>query len=235
MTLSSGFFGFFAHAGVVTALAEHGLRPAAISGASAGALVGAAWAAGLTPAALADKLLGLNKHDFWDPFPGFGWLRGARFQRLLDDWLPMAHIEDCPTPLALSVYDVIGRRTRVIDHGPLGRAVRASCSVPLMFHPVWIGGRPYLDGGVADRPGLAGMRQARVLYHHLAARSPWRGPQGAHTIIPRRPGLVALVFDDLPRPGPDALDVGARALDAAYQRTCAALKAPVADVMRHAA
>ena len=39
LTLSSGFFGFFAHAGVVQALAERKLQPASLSGSSAGALI----------------------------------------------------------------------------------------------------------------------------------------------------------------------------------------------------
>ena len=41
LVMSSGFFGFFAHAGVVSVLEEQGLRPARIAGSSAGALVGA--------------------------------------------------------------------------------------------------------------------------------------------------------------------------------------------------
>lgn len=231
LTLSSGFFGFFAHAGVVAALADRGLMPAAISGASAGALVGAAWASGLPPDAVADRLCTLTKRDFWDPFPGPGLLRGARFQSLLRDWLPVTRIEDCPTPLALSVHDVLARRTTVLQHGPLAQAVRASCSVPLMFHPVWIGRRPYVDGGVSDRPGLAGMPMSRVLYHHLKARSPWRAANGAQTVIPQQPGLVALVLDDLPRPLPDALEAGPAALDTARRLTHAALDAPVPDHM----
>ncbi|MEC9405775.1 MAG: patatin-like phospholipase family protein [Abyssibacter sp.] len=233
LTLSSGFFGFFAHAGVVQALAERGLRPAQVSGSSAGALIGASWAAGLSPPAIAERLLTLDKADFWDPFPGAGLIRGKRFERLLEHWLPVQRFEDCRIPLALSVYDVFARRTRVLTTGRLARAIRASCAVPLMFHPVWIGGRPYLDGGVRDRPGLEGMDQSRVLYHHLASRSPWRATDGAHTIIPKRPGLIALILDDLPRAGPDALDRGVEAYHLALALTRDALNRPApAHVLR---
>ena len=45
--MSSGFFGFFAHTGVVTVLEDEGLLPSRVSGSSAGALVGGAWAAGV--------------------------------------------------------------------------------------------------------------------------------------------------------------------------------------------
>ena len=40
LALSAGFFGFFAHAGVLRALEEQELRPARVVGASAGALSG---------------------------------------------------------------------------------------------------------------------------------------------------------------------------------------------------
>lgn len=233
LTLSSGFFGFFAHAGVVQALAERKLQPASLSGSSAGALIGASWAAGLSPSAIAERLLALDKTDFWDPFPGAGLIRGKRFERLLESWLPVQQLEDCRVPLALSVYDVFARKTRVLTQGPLARAVRASCAVPLMFHPVWIRGRAYLDGGVQDRPGLAGMAQSRVLYHHLASRSPWRSADGAHTVIPERPGMIALVLDDLPRAGPDALDRGVEAYHMALALTRAALDQPAPAHVLH--
>ena len=48
LTLSSGFFGFFAHAGVMTVLEDEGFVPSRVSGSSAGALVGGLWAAGVS-------------------------------------------------------------------------------------------------------------------------------------------------------------------------------------------
>ncbi len=61
--MSSGFFSFFAHTGMLTALVERGLRPAHLGGSSAGALVAGAFAAGVAPSALADVLLGLDRRD----------------------------------------------------------------------------------------------------------------------------------------------------------------------------
>ena len=55
LAMSSGFFGFFAHAVVVSVLEEEGLPPARVCGSSAGALVGGLWAAGLPAARLADR------------------------------------------------------------------------------------------------------------------------------------------------------------------------------------
>ena len=49
LAMSSGFFSFFAHTGMLGSLTTAGHVPRAVAGSSAGALVGGAWAAGLAP------------------------------------------------------------------------------------------------------------------------------------------------------------------------------------------
>src|SRR5688572_18441413 len=80
ITLSAGFFGFFAHAGVMTVLEDAGLLPIRVSGASAGALVGGIWASGANATTIRDELLRLRRDDFWDMRPGLGLLAGRLFQ-----------------------------------------------------------------------------------------------------------------------------------------------------------
>lgn len=223
--LSSGFFGFFAHCGVLLALKEAGLLPQAAAGSSAGALVGGAWASGMEPADLREELLSLRRPDFWDPGLGAGLLRGDLFRDRLHAMLPAATFEQCRAPLSLSVFDVLTGRTRTLDSGPLAPAIHASCAVPLMFHPVWIRGRPLLDGGVRDRPGVEGVPAGeRILLHHLASKSPWRLHQPRP---PQRPDLVTLEIANLPRVSPFRLERGPRALEHALNRTRKALRQPL--------
>jgi len=221
LTMSSGFFGFFAHAGMLSVLEEEGLLPARITGSSAGALVGAAWASGLSTEKLAAELFALRREHFWDPWPGAGLLRGKLFRERLESLLPVHRFESCRVPLHVSVFDLASRRTRVLGGaGDLVRAIHATCAVPLMFHPVWIGGRPYADGGVGDRPGIAGVPAGeRVLYHHLASRSPWRRVRSPSLRVPVREGLRPLVLEGIPRVGPFRLERGRRAFDVARGRT----------------
>lgn len=216
LTLSSGFFGFFAHCGLLSVLDDERLPPSRISGSSAGALIGALWAAGLQTGAIRDVLFSLNRRDFWDPGPGLGLLRGRKFRALLEQSLPVADFAQCRVPLALSAHELWRSRTRVLDHGPLVPAIYASCAVPLLFHPIRHQGRHLVDGGVSDRPGLLGMPAGlRVLYHHLASRSPWRGRRGAHTRIPQRTGMQTVIIETLPRVGPNRLQQGPHAYTAA--------------------
>ncbi|WP_416395369.1 MULTISPECIES: patatin-like phospholipase family protein [unclassified Curtobacterium] len=56
-----------------------------------------------------------------------------------------------PKPLAVTAIDATDGTFRVLtaaDGVPVARAVAASCSVPLVWSPVTIEGRPYVDGGM---------------------------------------------------------------------------------------
>src|SRR5688572_12505437 len=93
LILSSGFFGFYAHAGFMAAFEEAALMPALIGGSSAGALVSGLWAAGMSAADLRERFVTLRREDFWDLDPRFGLgqgasgpglLRGHAFDQLLE-------------------------------------------------------------------------------------------------------------------------------------------------------
>jgi NTE family protein len=128
-------------------------------------------------------------------------------------------------PLAVSAFDVRALRTTVLREGELAAALHASCAVPLLFQPVRLDGRLYLDGGIFDRPGLMGVAAGeRVLFHHLLSRSPWRvrAPR-----VPRRPQMQVVAVPDLPRLSPFRLERGLEAMQAAAQGLRLALARPV--------
>ncbi len=230
LAMSSGFFGFFAHGGMLSVLEDEGLLPAAITGSSAGALTGGLWAAGLDTGRIAELYLGLRKADFWDPALGAGLLKGERFRALLREASPVRDLAECRRPLALSAFDLFGLRTRVLAEGGWVESVYASCAVPLMFQPIRIGRGWYVDGGLADRPGLLSVPAGtRVFHHHLAARSPWRRRGSPVLEPPRRDNMATLVIHDLPRPGPDALHRAGAAWRAARAATRQALDLPLND------
>ena len=227
LAMSSGFFSFFAHTGFLTVLEDEGLLPTRASGSSAGALVMGTWAAGLDAPDLARELDQLERRDFWDPGMGAGLLRGRLFRDRLERLLPTRGFDRCRIPVAISAFEVRTRRTRVLTSGDLGAAIQASCAVPLLFHPVAIDGRSYLDGGILDRPGLEGMpaTEPRVLFHHIGSKSAWR----AKLEVPRRPGMVTVVLQDLPRSGPFKLEKGREAFRVARAAMKRALEKNIRD------
>jgi len=136
LSLSSGFFGFFAHCGLMSVLEDRNLLPERISGSSAGALIAGLWASGLDSQYIRKVLSSGKREDFWDPHLGFGFLKGERFRDLLREHLPLNRVEACKVPLALSVFRLPDLETEVLREGPLVEAIYASCAVPGMFAPI---------------------------------------------------------------------------------------------------
>lgn len=224
LVMSSGFFGFFAHAGLVAALYEAGLRPARVAGSSAGALVGGMLAGGLMPADMADNLNGLQRDEFWDPAVGPGLLAGRKFRRRLWRDVGRQDVSGLALPASLVIHDLISGRPEAPVSGDLATLIHASCAVPVMFHPVWWRGRPYIDGGVTDRPGMTGIAPGeRVFYHHLGTRSPWRKKGSPSLEIPRRDNMRHVEIAGLPRVHPFALERGREAYDCAKRAMAKAL------------
>ncbi|WP_051208032.1 patatin-like phospholipase family protein [Propionicicella superfundia] len=141
-----------AHLGVLQALHARGLVPEVITGTSAGALVGAAYAAGLSLDEMEDRMLTTT----WAAVgrltlaPRFGLLDS----RVLEDTVlemvgSAALVESLPRRFGAVATDLLTRRAVVLDSGPLGRSLRASIAVPGLFPPVVTGGCVLVDGGVA--------------------------------------------------------------------------------------
>jgi NTE family protein len=235
LALGAGFFGFFAHTGVLRALEESGAaRPRRVVGVSAGALAGGLWASGLPASEIEATLVALRRPDFWDPgLPLGGLLRGEKFAARLHGLLDargVATVVDCPTPFATVVYELRGRRARVLDRGRLAPAIQASCTVPLMFRPLRHEGRLLVDGGVVDRDGETALAaDERVFQHRLLSNSPWRRFTRAPALsgMSVRTGRKVMELTTLPRVSPFRLEWGPRALATAREATLRWLAAPV--------
>jgi NTE family protein len=227
LALSSGFFGFFAHGGLLSILEQEGLLPARICGSSAGALAGGLWAAGVSARRICDELLELRREHFWDVRPGLGLLRGSLFRARLEALVPARTFEECRVPLAISVFDVGALRTAVFRSGELAPVVHASCAAPFMFQPVRIAGRLYLDGGILDRPGLEGAgRGERILYHHLPPRSLWSRRRAGARALPAWAHMQTIAVEGLPSPNPFRLERGRVAMERAAEGARLALARP---------
>jgi NTE family protein len=220
LVLSAGFFGFYAHAGFLDALVSAGLRPSAVAGSSAGALIGGCYASGLEPSEIRALLAELRRKHFWDPGPGAGLLQGERLHRFLADALPVHDMSRTRIPVRLAAWDVLDRRGLVIEHGNLLTAMRASAAFPLLFQPVALRGRRLLDGGISDRSGLSGARSGeRVLLHWLPSSSPWRkGESGKAPPSLPNAGDIVIDLDRFQRLGPFRMEAGSQVYDMARER-----------------
>lgn len=151
LVLSGGGTRGFAHLGVITALYEKGIIPDVISGTSVGALVGAYIAGGIMP----DVILKIfNKGWFFKytnlKFPDNGLLKLNGLKEILQKTIPYKNIEELPLPFYVSVANLNTGKGEYLKEGPLGTAVLASSSIPVLFSPVKLNGQLYVDGGLMD-------------------------------------------------------------------------------------
>lgn len=228
LALSSSFFGFYAHCGFATAFQEQGFVPNKISGCSAGALVGAGWASGLEPAQMSELLFSVKRDDFWDPWPGLGFLRGKKFLNFIRPHFKTS-FHETKIPLEVCVLDIFKRQTAFLDSGPLPEAVVASCAVPLMFHPVRIGRRIYLDGGVLRKSGMRHEAQEeRILCIFLESAKRQGAGEFNKATTQLGPQHRLLRLKGLPSVDPMSLKTGRDAYQIAYARAHRAFDLPFA-------
>ena len=138
------------HIGALQVLVAEGVRVCAIAGASAGSIIGAAFAAGVAPDDLAREASRLTWRSLARPaFSRRGLLALERLEALIQKIVPVRRFEDLSLPLKVVATDLNTGERVVIDEGDLVSALLASCAIPGVFLPVEREGRLLVDGGVS--------------------------------------------------------------------------------------
>jgi len=153
LALGAGGARGWCHVGVLRGLAELGIEPRIIAGASMGALVGAVHAAGRLDRleAWARALTRIRFARLLDIHPASGGLVEARGVETLFRTLDMpALVEELPIPFATVATDMVSGREIWLRAGSLYDAVRASIALPGVISPHLVGGRWLLDGGLTN-------------------------------------------------------------------------------------
>lgn len=140
-----------AHLGVIKAFMEKGIFPEAISGTSAGALVGVFICDGYAPEEII-SIFEQNKITAifdWRSF-GKGLLSLRNHNTLLQKYIRSKTFEELKIPLYVATTHFSTGHQKVFHSGELLYPLLASCSIPLFFPPVVIEGEPYVDGGLSS-------------------------------------------------------------------------------------
>ncbi len=169
LVLSGGGTRGVAHIGVLRALLENGIAPDCVAGSSAGAIVGALYAAGYSPAEM------LEFFETKNPFhlskvaiakPGI--LDSAKVVADFEEYFPENSFEALQKKLRVVATDLIAGVAVTFDSGALIPAVLASSSVPMLFTPMNIDGGVFADGGIVSNfPSelIAGICEALLGVH----------------------------------------------------------------------
>jgi NTE family protein len=188
LVMSGGGARGMAHAGVLKALDEIGVKIDMISGTSSGAVIGALYADGLTP----DEIFRIGEIKNLIGWKGIsfdlkGFLKTDPIKFLLKKNLKSKTFEELRIPLTVCTTDFRKAISVYFNSGDLILPIVASCSVPLMFSPVIINGRPMVDGGLLDNLPLEPLlgKFDRVIGVHVNPVQPVEKPIPVTRILER--------------------------------------------------
>ena len=151
LILSGGGARAAAHIGVLQALNENGIHPTHVSGASAGALIGALYCSGYTPMEILKLSL---DHEYLKIFR-IGFMNKrltdmTRLKEFLHIHIPDDDFKKLHIPLFISVSNLNSGMFEIKSEEKLIECIAASCAIPLLFKPININGNDYVDGGVLN-------------------------------------------------------------------------------------
>lgn len=160
LALGSGGSRGVAHIGFLRALEEVGVKPDFITGTSMGAVVGAAYAAGLTVEKMKEAVFGLRILDLITFTGKRGGVSGTRKMReQLIKYIGDITFADLKIPFRCYAVDMISQRLIEFSSGSVVDAVVASASIPVVFNPTEKDGMRLIDGGILERVPVAQVKQ----------------------------------------------------------------------------
>ncbi|MFZ2206345.1 MAG: patatin-like phospholipase family protein [Microgenomates group bacterium] len=141
-----------AHIGVIKVLEKNNIPIDFIAGTSAGAMVGGMYAYSKNIASLEEQFLNKNWFQmltyFADPSLKGGFIQGNRMEEFLQEYLQSATFDKLKIPFQATAVDLQSGKMKILREGPVSTSIRASCAIPMLFKPVEIDKRLYVDGGL---------------------------------------------------------------------------------------
>ncbi|MBE7078533.1 MAG: hypothetical protein E7380_01585 [Clostridiales bacterium] len=191
LALSAGGSRGVAHIGFLQALEEEGVAPSYIAGSSMGAVVGAAYAYGLTAAEIRKAVLGLHLRDLLSVKHRRGGLFGTdKMRNLLKRYLGEAYFSDLKIPFCAVAVDMCTQSIVECKEGSVLDAVVASATIPAVFHPLEKEGMRLIDGGILERVPVP---QVKAMGADIVVAVDVLGQKACSK--EKHPGTLSVVFD----------------------------------------
>lgn len=199
LALGGGGARGLAHIGILKVLSREGIKIDSIVGTSMGGLIGALFAAGLSPDEIEEIAVKrsasremLRLVDLKLSMRGL--VKGGRISKFLAEVIgPELTFEDLHLPVAMVSVDVNTGREMIITEGKVVDAVRATISVPGVFVPVEIGPYKLVDGGVLNNVPVDVVRKMgadRVIAVDVLPHFPLNQPGEPPVVTPLNPARV---------------------------------------------
>jgi len=151
LVLSGGGTRGIAHIGVLKALEEYNICPSYIAGTSAGAVVGALYAADYSWQEILDffkttEIFSINKYAKNKP----GFIDTEKFYDQFKTYFPQDNFDTLQKQLYITATNLLDGTLKIFNTGELIRPILASSAVPGIFAPIKIKTGYYTDGGTLN-------------------------------------------------------------------------------------
>ena len=216
LALGGGSARGLAHIPMLEVFDEMGLKPSVIAGCSIGALVGAAYAGGMSAQEIRERaetllatrvdalrhVLGSSRARVTDllALRGFSSLHldGETLVKLaLPETLPQV-IEAMPIPFKVITTDFDEMEERVIEEGPLVTAVAASIAIPGVILGPRIDDHTHVDGGVTNPVPFDHVRDGTDIVVAIDVTGRPRPPsRNGHTNMELAVGSLLILFNQV--------------------------------------
>lgn len=217
------------HAQMLEALDELGIRPAVVAGTSIGALMGAAYASGMSGAditaycrelfqkrtEIARRLISrMNVNTSLASMLNGSAIPLLSGERILEALLPEtipATFEDLQIPFLAVTTDFYTQSPCILSEGRLVAAIAASCALPGLLKPIELQGRVLIDGGFVNPLPFDVMKgEADIIAAVDVSTGPQQGRRRLPSLIETIVGstqiaLSTLVREKLKAGAPDIL------------------------------
>ncbi len=152
LALGGGGVRGVAHIGVIRTLEDHGFIIRAISGTSAGGIVGAVYAAGFSTSKLETIVVELDQDRSYERHQNDGpsLLGIANIEEKLTNILSEKTFDELKIPCAVTAGCLETGQEIILHQGKVVEALLATIAVPGIFPSQKLGGRLLIDGGILD-------------------------------------------------------------------------------------
>jgi NTE family protein len=189
LALGGGFSRGFAHLGVLEVLEQERLPISAIVGTSIGALLGAAYADGISLRDLCDLGRRVQIRDFLR-FRPRGSYPGPQKKdcigQFIEQWFHAETLENLKIPVSMVATDLSTGAPYVFSRGRIEMAIRASCAFPGLVRPVEHEGHTLADGCIVSPvpTAIAAENGACVVGVNVASTADdFASPEGAMKVF----------------------------------------------------
>jgi len=160
VALSGGAARGIAHIAVLETLEKEGIPIHVLAGTSAGSIVGALYASGISLIEIRRILLGVKwKNVLKLAVPKLGLVSSEGIYDFMDSILKGKKFSSLQMPFAAIATALRSGEKVTITTGSVARAVQASCSLPIIFTPTEINKHMLIDGGFSSQIPVRSTRE----------------------------------------------------------------------------